>query len=858
MTYEDGVLTVAATRGDGRVGEDITANVRTLKSIPRQLDTEDPPSVIEVRGEVYFPVKAFEDLNVRLTEAGERPFANPRNGAAGSLRQKDAKITASRPLRMWVHSFGAAEGITFDSHSDFLAWSEKVGLPVPPTNHRTKNLKEILAFLRRWEKKRHSLDWEIDGAVIKVDDAKLQRRLGTTSHAPRWAIAYKFPPEERTALLKSIEVHTGRTGKVTPFAVLEPVFVGGVTITNATLHNEDETRRKDVRKGDTVIVRRAGDVIPEIVGPVLAKRPKSARRWKMPKKCPSCGTELIRREGEADWRCPNKAGCPDQSVEWLFHFAGRGAMDIEGLGYKTGIALLTKGFIKDPADIYRVTDEQMAELDGFATKSIENLRRAIDASKDRPLWRLLAGLNIRHVGSHVAEVLASAFLTVDALAAASADEIDAVPEIGPEVAATVAAWFEDPDNLALIEKLREAGVRLEDEPRPDEGPKPLEGKTIVLTGGTGHAVERRGHQARAARGSAGLLERVEEDGFRRGGGESGLEARPGREARRRDRRRGGTAQAARPDVRRGGGMAGTVIDGNKLADELSEHVHEELQQLRISGARPGLATILVGDDHAAAAYERHVRRLAERLECEYANEHLPDDAELADVLAVVGKLNADPRITGILVLRPLPDGISEPLVYRALDPYKDVEAVHPENAGLLAQGRPRFVPSTPASCYYLLDAYARSTGREPESFYPGSTLVVVGRSDSVGKPAASLGLQRNATVVTCHSRTRDLAAFTRQADILIVAAGMAGLVTGDMVRDGVVAVDVGIDPVKDPDTGKVRFVGDIEFDSVAAKAEAITPVPGGVGPITDVWLIGNAVSAAAAALRVEPRFGFTT
>ena len=484
LTYEDGVLTVAATRGDGRVGEDITANVRTLKSIPRQLETEDPPSVIEVRGEVYFPVKAFEELNVRLTEAGERPFANPRNGAAGSLRQKDAKITASRPLRMWVHSFGAAEGITFGSHSDFLAWSEKVGLPVPPTNHRTKNLKEILAFLRRWEKKRHSLDWEIDGAVIKVDDAKLQRRLGATSHAPRWAIAYKFPPEERTALLKSIEVHTGRTGKITPFAVLEPVFVGGVTITNATLHNEDETRRKDVRKGDTVIVRRAGDVIPEIVGPVLAKRPKNARQVEDAQEL-----LLVRHrrwcaaEGEADWRCPNKAGCPDQSVEWLFHFAGRGAMDIEGLGYKTGIALLTKGFIKDPADIYRVTDEQMAELDGFATKSIENLRRAIDASKDRPLWRLLAGLNIRHVGSHVAQVLASAFLTVDALAGASADEIDAVPEIGPEVAATVAAWFEDPDNLALIEKLREAGVRLEDEPPPDEGPKPLEGKTIVLTGG---------------------------------------------------------------------------------------------------------------------------------------------------------------------------------------------------------------------------------------------------------------------------------------------------------------------------------------------------------------------------------------
>ncbi len=302
-------------------------------------------------------------------------------------------------------------------------------------------------------------------------------------------------------------------------------------------------------------------------------------------------------------------------------------------------------------------------------------------------------------------------------------------------------------------------------------------------------------------------------------------------------------------------MTGTVIDGNKLAEELSEDVHEQLRLLKISGARPGLATILVGDDPAAAAYERHVRRLAERLGCEYANEHLPDDAQVADVLAVVGKLNADPRVTGILVLRPLPAGISEPLVYRTLDPYKDVEAVHAENAGLLAQGRPRFVPSTPASCFYLLDSYLRSTGREPGSFYPGKTLVVVGRSDSVGKPAASLGLQRHATVVTCHSRTADLGTFTRQADILIVAAGVAGLVKGDMVRDGVIAIDVGIDPVTDPETGKVRFVGDIEFDGVAAKAEAITPVPGGVGPITDVWLIGNTVSAAAAALRVEPRFG---
>ncbi|HZB01690.1 MAG TPA: NAD-dependent DNA ligase LigA [Actinomycetota bacterium] len=483
LTYEDGVLTQAATRGDGRIGEDITANVRTLKAIPRRLAIGDPPKVIEVRGEVYLPVKAFEELNVELTGADKRPFANPRNAAAGSLRQKDPNVTRSRPLKMWVHSFGAAEGIAFDSHSGFLAWAASAGLPVPDTTERVDSIERILAFLNRWEKKRHSLDYEIDGAVIKVDDAKLQRRLGATSHAPRWAIAYKFPPEERTALLKAIDVHTGRTGKITPFAVLEPVVVGGVTITYATLHNEDETRRKDVRKGDTVIVRRAGDVIPEIVGPVLSKRPKSARRWRMPKRCPSCDTELVRVEGEADWRCPNRAGCPDQSVEWLFHFAGRGAMDIEGLGYMTVMSLLKEGLIQDPADIYSLTAQDLSRLDGFAEKSIENLLRAIETSKDRPIWRLLVGLNIRHVGSHVAEVLGSAFRSIDVIAAASEDEIDAVPEIGPTVAATVRAWFDEEENLALIERLRKSGVRLEDEAPPDTGAKQLEGVTIVLTGG---------------------------------------------------------------------------------------------------------------------------------------------------------------------------------------------------------------------------------------------------------------------------------------------------------------------------------------------------------------------------------------
>jgi DNA ligase (NAD+) len=482
LTYERGALVRAATRGDGRVGEDITANVRTVDGVPRRLALADPPAVVEIRGEMYLPVRAFEELNARLAEADRKAFANPRNAAAGSLRQKDAKVTASRPLRLWVHSFGAAEGVTFDSHHAFLAWAADAGLPVPPTTEVKPTITDVEAFLRRWEAGRHSVDWEIDGAVIKVDRTDQQRELGATSHAPRWAIAFKFPPEERTTLLKAIDVHTGRTGKVTPFAVLDPVFVGGVTVTYATLHNEDEVRRKDVRPGDTVIVRRAGDVIPEIVGPVVAKRKRGARRWSMPATCNACGTPLVRAEGEADYRCPNRRGCPSQGLEWLFHFAGRGAMDIEHLGYMTVMRLLEKGLIEDPADIYALDPEKLSQLPGFKDRSIENLLSQVEASKDRPIWRLLVGLNIRHVGTHVAQVLARAFGSIDGLAAASEDEIDAVPEIGPEIAATVAEWFDEDENLALIEKLRTAGVRLADEAVAVDAPKALEGLSVVITG----------------------------------------------------------------------------------------------------------------------------------------------------------------------------------------------------------------------------------------------------------------------------------------------------------------------------------------------------------------------------------------
>lgn len=483
LTYGRGRLVRGATRGDGRVGEDITPNVRTVRTVPPRLLVEDPPAVLEVRGEIYLPLRAFEELNEELTAAGARPFANPRNAAAGSLRQKDPKVTASRPLALWVHSFGYAEGIGFVSHSGFLDWCREAGLPVPPTSETREDLDGVLAYIGHWQEHRHDVDYEIDGVVVKVDRIDQQRELGATSHAPRWAIAYKFPPEERTTLLRRIDVHTGRTGKVTPFAVLEPVVVGGVTVTYATLHNEDEVRRKDVREGDTVIVRRAGDVIPEIVGPVLSKRPKGAKSWRFPRTCPSCGTGLVRPEGEADWRCPN-AACPSRNVEWLFSFASRGAMDIEGLGYMTVVQLLERGLVKDPGDIYALTAEDLAELEGFAEKSISNLLTSIERSKDRPLWRLLVALNIRHVGEHVAQLLARAFGSIDALAAASVEEIDAVPGIGPAIARSVYEWFHDPMNLGLIEKLRAAGVRLAEEaPTGPAEQGPLAGRTIVLTGG---------------------------------------------------------------------------------------------------------------------------------------------------------------------------------------------------------------------------------------------------------------------------------------------------------------------------------------------------------------------------------------
>ncbi len=483
LVYENGVYTQGATRGDGRVGEDITANVRTIRAVPVRLRGKKHEKLLDVRGEVYMPAKAFEQLNAELTQSGERVFANPRNAAAGSLRQKDSRVTASRPLKLWCHSVGYVEGKRFQRHSEALAFLRKAGLPVNPAIEKFPSLKKVFAYCEDWQAHRHDVDYEIDGVVVKVDEINLQEELGATSKAPRWAVAYKFPPEERTTTLRSIDVHTGRTGRVTPFAVLEPVYVGGVTVSTATLHNADEIARKDVRENDTVIVRRAGDVIPEVVGPVLSKRPKGARRWRFPKRCPSCGTALVRREGQADWRCPNQRSCPSQGVEWLFHYASRGAMDVDHFGYKTGMALMERGWVEDPADLYALTADRLEQLPGFKEKSINNLLSAIEASKQRTLWRLLVGLNIPHVGAHTAQVLARHFGDVDRLRKASVDDLVTVEEIGPEIAQSVHDWFREEENQNLLRRLKQAGVNMRETELTAAGEGPLIGKRIVLTGG---------------------------------------------------------------------------------------------------------------------------------------------------------------------------------------------------------------------------------------------------------------------------------------------------------------------------------------------------------------------------------------
>jgi DNA ligase (NAD+) len=484
LLYERGRLTRGATRGDGEIGEDVTANILTIGRIPHELAGSEPPARLEVRGEVFMPIAAFEELNRRQGESGERLFANPRNAAAGSLRQKDARITASRDLAFYSYQLGVKDGgPPLRSHHETLAWLRDVGLPVNEHIEQFDNIGDVYQFCERMMESRHSFGYEIDGAVVKVDDLAQRNELGFTSKAPRWAIAFKFPPEEKTTLLRNIMVSIGRTGRATPFAQLEPVFVGGSTVGLATLHNEDEVARKDVREGDTVIVRKAGDVIPEVVGPVLAKRPENARLWTFPTKCPVCGQPLVRLEGESNHYCVN-VDCPAQRVQRIVHFAGRGAMDIEGLGEERVRQFVAADLLADAGDIYSLTVDQLVPLERIGTRSAQLLVDAIEASRSRSLSKLLVGLGIPHVGPAAAATLAREIGSLDRIASASSDELAAVEGVGGIIADSVAKFFANERNQVVVEKLRDAGVNFEGPPRVDSSAvgTSFAGMTFVLTG----------------------------------------------------------------------------------------------------------------------------------------------------------------------------------------------------------------------------------------------------------------------------------------------------------------------------------------------------------------------------------------
>ena len=485
LVYRDGVLATAATRGDGAVGEDVTAQVLTIADVPYRLDVTDPPALIEVRGEVYYPVDLFEQMNQQRIEAGEAAFMNPRNAASGALRQKDPAAVAERPLHVWVHGLGTVEGTDFTSSGEYLDWIRGAGLPVPTQTTVVDTVEEAWELIERFTRERHDLGFEIDGVVVKVDDLDQRDRLGFTARAPRWAIAYKMPPVEKPTELLRIDVNVGRTGKATPFAVLEPVFVGGVTITNATLHNETQVHAKDVREGDTVMVRRAGDVIPEVVGPVLDERPDDATVWHMPQDCPFCGQPLVRPETEAHHFCEN-VDCPNRIFESLTHLASRGALDIEGLGTKTVALLREEGLLDDLADVFRLHEhrDQLLALEGWGETSVDNLLAGIEAGRQRPLERLLVALNIRHLGPSIAKLLAANLRTLQGVMAADADTINAIDGIGPVIAEAVVQWFAVPRNRELAEELIDLGVRTDTGlPDPAEAADlPLAGATFVLTG----------------------------------------------------------------------------------------------------------------------------------------------------------------------------------------------------------------------------------------------------------------------------------------------------------------------------------------------------------------------------------------
>jgi DNA ligase (NAD+) len=480
LTYDGGRLVRGATRGDGVRGEDVTSNVRTIRAIPLAL-RNGPPERIEVRGEVYLPRRAFERINREREETGEPLFANPRNAAAGTMRNLDPKLVASRGLSAFTYQLiggGTA------SHADTLASLRAWGLPVEAHWERLSGIDALLAFCRSWAERRRTLDFDTDGVVIKVDALDLRRRLGTTSKFPRWAVAFKFPAEQKTTILKAIRVNVGRTGAVTPYAELEPVVLAGTTVSMATLHNADDVARKDLREGDTVIVEKGGDVIPKVVAPVPGRRPAGAVPWVMPSECPACGSRLHRPEGEVVWRCENTS-CPAKLRRGLEHFASRSAMNIEGLGESLVLQLVESGLVRDYADLYGLTAGQLEALERMGKKSAAKVLAQIDRSRGNEFWRLIYGLGIRHVGERAAQVLASAFGTIDRLYAAGVEELQQTPEIGPVLAESVRSWLDEPRNRELIDRLRAAGVRMEVPPeqrveRPASGP--LSGRTYVITG----------------------------------------------------------------------------------------------------------------------------------------------------------------------------------------------------------------------------------------------------------------------------------------------------------------------------------------------------------------------------------------
>ena len=477
LTYEHGKLSIGATRGDGLTGEDWTPNVRTVRTIPQNLRGTRIPAKVEVRGEIYMTTRGFEKLNESMTD--DRLFANPRNAAAGSLRQKDPRITASRQLNFFGYQIGYMQGMDFHSQWEALELIREWGFHVNPNIQLAKNLDEVIAYCKKWEQERFNLPYEIDGVVIKINDLAQQQELGTVAHDPRWAIAFKYPPIQVATKLLDIRVNIGRTGSVNPWALLEPVNIRGVTVSRASLHNEGDIQRKDLRIGDWVLVQRAGEVIPQVVKPVMERRTGSEEVYHLPERCPICDTPIMRLEKEAMAYCPNTQ-CPARNLESFIHFVSKGAMDIDTIGERMCAQLVEAGYLKSVADFYTLTREQLLAMEGIKDKSADNMLKGIEASKHRPLWRLLCGLNIRYVGEKTAQILAQAFGSMDALLAASEQEIGGIAGIGPVIGQSVYAWLQDEQNRALIERLRELGINMTEEQKKVEGP--LAGQTFLLTG----------------------------------------------------------------------------------------------------------------------------------------------------------------------------------------------------------------------------------------------------------------------------------------------------------------------------------------------------------------------------------------